>query len=403
MNPDGHLLLLTASFPFGPGESFLADEIRALATHYDRVTICPVWPRGELRSDWPGSDLTRLSLLSNPLRVPPPNYWWRSLEVLARHFPGGPVGGSRWPRNVVGVASAIPVLEALHRSAPIDHVHAYWLTVPATVAQVAASELGIAWSATAHRWDIYADDRAACKTRSASFIRTVSIRGRDMMKAKVPEGRVFALPLGVADPSSRLSSPPIQPRVVCPANLVFVKGHRYLLEAAGMLRQEGIAIEVDFAGDGPLMQELRDHAIRLGVADIVRFHGQIPHAELMAGMDAGRWRALVLPSLEVGAETHEGVPISLVEAMKRGLPVLSTSTGSIPELLSGCSYGAMVAQRNARAIASGLRPLLLDDDLWAMANVEVLRESGPWDAERTARALASEMQHPPGVRKSGRV
>jgi glycosyltransferase involved in cell wall biosynthesis len=73
-----------------------------------------------------------------------------------------------------------------------------------------------------------------------------------------------------------------------------------------------------------------------------------------------RVAAVALSSLDLGNGNHEGIPISLVEAMGYGVPVLATRTGGIPELL-GDGSGIMVEQADSKMMADGLRLLLTDD------------------------------------------
>jgi glycosyltransferase involved in cell wall biosynthesis len=59
---------------------------------------------------------------------------------------------------------------------------------------------------------------------------------------------------------------------------------------------------------------------------------------------------MVLPSVDLGNGEHEGVPVSLMEAMSYGVPVLSTNTGSINELLP-LEYGFTVPDKDSDALA----------------------------------------------------
>jgi colanic acid/amylovoran biosynthesis glycosyltransferase len=69
---------------------------------------------------------------------------------------------------------------------------------------------------------------------------------------------------------------------------------------------------------------------------------------------------VVLPSVDLGSGLHEGIPASLMEAMARGIPVVSTRTGAIPELLVD-GAGVMVPAADPVALADALQRLLSDD------------------------------------------
>jgi glycosyltransferase involved in cell wall biosynthesis len=89
--------------------------------------------------------------------------------------------------------------------------------------------------------------------------------------------------------------------------------------------------------------------------------GTVPHAQLLDDLRAHRWDAAVLPSI-VTRQAEEGIPVSLVEAMGAGIPVVSTRTGSIPELL-GAGAGLLVEGSDAAGLADALAELARDPDL----------------------------------------
>jgi glycosyltransferase involved in cell wall biosynthesis len=81
----------------------------------------------------------------------------------------------------------------------------------------------------------------------------------------------------------------------------------------------------------------------------------------MSLMASGHYLGVVLPSLARGGE-HEGIPVALVEAMAHGLPVITTPTGGIPELVSN-NRGLLVAPGDATALASAVNAVAADPDL----------------------------------------
>ena len=72
---------------------------------------------------------------------------------------------------------------------------------------------------------------------------------------------------------------------------------------------------------------------------------------------------LVLPSITLPLKKRaEGIPVALMEAMADGIPVISTVTGSIPELL-GDNSGILVPEKNPEALAEAIRKALTDHKL----------------------------------------
>jgi glycosyltransferase involved in cell wall biosynthesis len=137
-----------------------------------------------------------------------------------------------------------------------------------------------------------------------------------------------------------------RPLVLVPARLHPQKGHEYLLRAAVLVPDAVFAL----AGDGPERNRLEALAADLGVAERVRFLG---HRDDMAALvDAAD--AVALPSL------WEGLPISLLEAMAAGTPVVATRIAGTDELVASGTNGLLVEPRDADALAGAIRTVLDD-------------------------------------------
>jgi glycosyltransferase involved in cell wall biosynthesis len=229
------------------------------------------------------------------------------------------------------------------------------------MAMIAAEASGIPWSFTAHRWDIAEDNLLSRKLRTASFVRAISERGAAALHSVVPNARVHVIHVGVevAEEPSRSATDGAPLKVVVAANLVEVKGHVYLLRAVAALKHDGVTVQLDVIGDGHLRESLERTATTLGVRDLVSFHGAVSHEELLHRLRGHTWDVCVLPSIVTSTGEHEGIPVSLLEAMSASVPVVATSTGSIPELL-GDGAGVLVPPNDPDALAAALADLARD-------------------------------------------
>ncbi len=145
--------------------------------------------------------------------------------------------------------------------------------------------------------------------------------------------------------------------------LVPIKGHKYFLEAAKKIVSEfrvkspelsnGQKIKFVIVGDGELRKELEEYAKELGIADSIIFTGfrqDLP--EIYADLDM-----VVLSSL------NEGTPVSIIEAMASGTPVVATDVGGVSSLVKDDINGFLVKPQDAESLSDGVLKLLKSPEL----------------------------------------
>ena len=181
------------------------------------------------------------------------------------------------------------------------------------------------------------------------------------MGAPPDEGHAEVIHVGVEVPSEAELPAVHGPRniLLCPGNLYPVKGHRYLIDAVELLRKRGVECKLLVAGSGEMLPDLEAQVERLGLADAVQFLGQRSHSEILAMYREGRAGMVVLPSVDLGNNLHEGIPVALIEAMSYGIPVVGTQTGGIPELLEQ-GAGLMVRDKDPAALADAIERYVRD-------------------------------------------
>jgi glycosyltransferase involved in cell wall biosynthesis len=231
------------------------------------------------------------------------------------------------------------------------------------MAMIASEATGTPWSMTLHRWDIYADNLLARKLGSACFTRVISKSALARVASVVPGASVDVIHMGIELPPETV--PPQQPergerRLACIASLIAVKNHTGLLRAFRMIAVDH-DIVLDLVGDGPLRPRLAALVNELGLDDRVRFLGTLAHEEIIRRLGAGDWLAVVLAS-SASADEHEGIPVSLMEAMAAGVPVVATDSGGTSELV-GRGAGLLVPVGDVEALADALRGIVSDRDL----------------------------------------
>ena len=128
-----------------------------------------------------------------------------------------------------------------------------------------------------------------------------------------------------------------------------VKGISYLIEAISRVRESRTDFVLDLVGDGSHRSEYERLAKKLGVSDVIKFHGlknKDEVAEFMRNCDF-----FILPSL------YETFGVVLIEAMACGKPVISTLSGGQKEFVNE-KNGILVPSKDTRALAKSIRYLL---------------------------------------------
>jgi glycosyltransferase involved in cell wall biosynthesis len=276
----------------------------------------------------------------------------------------------------------------------IEHMHAHWLTTPSTIAYVASTLTGVPWSCTGHAHDIYADNLLAQKAASARFVRIISRRNWhsfNRFTGNAYIGRTRVLHVGVSIPAYPADVPYDRRslQILCPARFHPMKGHRYLLEALALLQAWRVPFHCDLAGDGELQRDVESEIRRLRLEQHVTVRGVVPYEQLLDEVRRGRYDAIALASVEDPAVTplFEGIPVALIEAMAAGIPCVSTSIGSIPELVDA-DNGILVGQKDPQAFAHALARLAAEPRLRArMGRAARARASAEFDASRTVSQL----------------
>lgn len=137
-------------------------------------------------------------------------------------------------------------------------------------------------------------------------------------------------------------------RILSAACLVEKKGLACALEAVGKLVRDGIVCEYTIIGDGPLRDQLRVLAGREKILDCVRFAGWQDSGSIHRYLkDADLFLAPGLLSLD---DNEDGTPVVLMEAMASGVPVVTTRSRGIRELVEDRKTGFLVHSAGPQAL-----------------------------------------------------
>lgn len=250
----------------------------------------------------------------------------------------------------------------------VTHVHAHFATHPAVAAFVIHRLTGLPFSFTVHAHDLQVDTRMlAAKTAAAEFVVAISEHNREAILAECGPGvreKIHVIHCGVDTevfrfaPRSRTEGPL---RILNIARFHEVKGHRFLVDACHLLRKRGVAFRCDLVGDGPWRARIEKSVRAAGLAEHVILHGARARPEVVQFL--AKADVLALPSVVATSGEREGIPVSLMEAMAAGMPVVASELSGIPELVEDGVCGLLVKPGDAEALAGALQRLAADPDL----------------------------------------
>ena len=344
------LVLFTSSFPFGRAEQFLETELPYLAAHFRRVVVVPAkihgWqrpvPKGvEVETSLGRGGRGRWSLpleadlgtlirggLADPKAALSPERFKGLVLYSAR------AGRTRWWfnrfRREAGLAPERTIL------------YTYWLG-PITwgLGQAIRSVPRFCLVSRIHGGEIYQDRHhpaflplAEQVAERTDRLYTVSDHGQNHLLSRFPglETKVKTFRLGTAEPFglARPSQDGVLRLVTCAwlfplkRPLLLARGIDHLLGRFPELR-----VQWTHFGDGPLRPELEDWVKdNLGGRVDLETRGDVPNQEVLE-------HYLANPvDLLVNTSTSEGLPVSIMEAMSFGVPVVATAVGGVSEIVS---------------------------------------------------------------------
>jgi glycosyltransferase involved in cell wall biosynthesis len=128
------------------------------------------------------------------------------------------------------------------------------------------------------------------------------------------------------------------------ANLRANKNYPGLIGAARAVVDHGAPVRFVTAGQGPLTDEIAALHATSGLGD--RF--------VLLGYRDDTTRLIAAADLFVLASHHEGLPVTVMEALTLGVPVVATEVGGLPEVVTDGENGFLVTPRSVLALANAI-------------------------------------------------
>ncbi len=261
----------------------------------------------------------------------------------------------RWPIDYVATRGGLRgfIAHIARERSPVVHLHVAPQTAPWREATFAAIALGARCPLILHLHERgfelgWALERAACVVVPCESLRA-------WVASVTPNARVVCVPSPVPLPEA---APVERPSlVVFMSGLGPQSGAAELVEAVAGVRRAVPDVRLVVASGDDQRSALERHAERLGVEDAVKFTGWVGPSGRRALLESAA--VFALPSY------HAALPMSVLQAMAAGVPVVATSVGGLPEVITDGVTGFLVPAGDTASLQRALRKLLLDRVLGA--------------------------------------
>ncbi|MGD8213977.1 glycosyltransferase [Aestuariimicrobium sp. Y1814] len=345
------VFLLTNVFPYAKGEEFLENEVSHLAAGFDRVVIVATQTTAEATQTRtvPDNCTVLRAGVPRPGGAAAAMTVTRGLAHLARRPQGLPVHPGKVATESLfegraqnSLTRLVPQLDGLRLHAE-DHivVYSYWFHITARVGMLLAEvlrERGLRVAklvSRAHRYDLYPEEspfehlpERQLLLDAYDEVHPVSDHGTALLRRQWPRyaPKVTTRRLGTKDPGALVECQQDPPHVV---SCSFVLPVKRVDRIPGILQRADEAtgdIGWTHFGSGDQLTEVKEQAER-DLGDLVDMPGYVPNSEL-----AERYREL-RPVAFLNVSESEGVPVSIMEAIALGIPVVATDVGGVGEIV----------------------------------------------------------------------
>ena len=159
------------------------------------------------------------------------------------------------------------------------------------------------------------------------------------------------------------------------------KGFPLLIDLLAVLPSEWHLV---IAGDGPLRAQLEQHTHNLDVSKRVLFTGALPHTEILGWFRVANAFAL--------NTSFESFSFQILEAMASGTPVITTTIGSIPELLRDGTDGVLCQPNDIEQFKKAVESVTSNPELWEKRTTSAKTRAHEFSIKKSVSNFANELK-----------
>jgi len=246
------------------------------------------------------------------------------------------------------------------RKENVKHIHVHFGNPAATVVLFASYFRDISYSISIHGSDIFYnvdENLLREKILNAWKVRCISSYCQSQLMRLVSFDVWKKFEIVRCGVDTNRFSPGLKPEnktpeILCLGRLDPAKGQHILLKSAKLLEERDLSLQLLFVGDGPERDSLKYEAKKMNLKNDVIFTGAVGHDEVHNYYD--RADIFVLPSFA------EGIPVVLMEAMAKEVPVISSRITGIPELIADGVSGILTTPTDSIELADAIENILKD-------------------------------------------
>ena len=382
------LLVTGSTFPRWKGDTeprFILDYAKAMTKYYEVHVLVPMAPGAEECEDMEGVIVHRFHYF--------PVHKWETLC-----YPGAIVPRIKEKKVRILLVPFLLVAEKINLkkyTRQMDVVHAHWL-IPQGILQ--ASIKDTPYIVTGHGGDVTSLNVSFVKKMKRKCLKnakaTAGVSGYICEKMKGIYSGINPVTISMGCDLAKFSPQKENPQLFehSKKNIVFVgrlaekKGVKYLIEA-----MKNVDARLYIIGKGPLENDLKEQVEKTGLCKKVIFVGPKSHDELpeiLASADL-----FVAPSIVAKDGDQEGLPVSIMEAMASGLPVVSGISGGTKDIVDDGKNGYILDATDVKKLAVCINKIIQDDDLRKNMGAVALKTSYQYSYETIAESYYKLLEH----------
>ena len=172
-------------------------------------------------------------------------------------------------------------------------------------------------------------------------------------------------------------------RLVTVGSIYEVKNYLFLVECFAKLLQSVPNLRLRIVGDGVQRTELEEKITTLGISNKVEITGVVSNVETY----------LADADLYVATSLFEGLPLSMLEAMSAGLPIVSTAVGGVPDVVKDGANGLLVKSGDGDAFVDACKQIVENEKMRKEFSVNAKTISRSYDVAKMIEGYANLYLH----------